>query len=108
MKNARWQYARVKQANNRKMDCASDFQEQLSKLDVAPLTSNIFTSIENTISDWWSRSLKDETLKAGAEERRKAIEKDESDRGSKTLLKPTKLVVDDQKACPSRKTMNID
>ncbi|KAH3819964.1 hypothetical protein DPMN_121708 [Dreissena polymorpha] len=35
----------------------------------------MFSSLEHTIGEWWSKSIKDEMLKAGAEERRKAIEK---------------------------------
>ncbi|KAH3691328.1 hypothetical protein DPMN_161458 [Dreissena polymorpha] len=54
---------------------ATDLQEQLSTLNIPPLTSNIFSSLDNTIGEWWSKSIKDDMLKAGAEERRKAIEK---------------------------------
>ncbi|KAH3799726.1 hypothetical protein DPMN_153340 [Dreissena polymorpha] len=53
----------------------TDLQKQLSTLNIPPLTSNMFSSLEHTIGDWWSKSIKDEMLKAGAEERRKAIEK---------------------------------
>lgn len=53
---------------------ASDLQEQRNMRN-PPLTSNMFSSVEHTIGDWWSKPLKDEMLKAGAEGRRIAIEK---------------------------------
>ncbi|XP_060577969.1 uncharacterized protein LOC132735083 [Ruditapes philippinarum] len=54
---------------------ATDIREQLSTMNIPQLTSNMFSSLEDQIGKWWEDALKEEMGKAGAEERRIAIEK---------------------------------
>ncbi|XP_060598342.1 uncharacterized protein LOC132752084 [Ruditapes philippinarum] len=54
---------------------ATDIREQLSTMNIPQLTSNMFSCLEDQIGKWWEDALKEEMGKAGAEERRIAIEK---------------------------------
>ena len=44
-------------------------------MNVPPMQERMFTQLEETIGEWWESVLKDEMAKAGAEEKRIAIEK---------------------------------
>ena len=56
-------------------DGSSDLDELLGTMNVPLMTEKMYTDIEEKIGMWWYDALKDEMLKAGAEERRIAIEK---------------------------------
>jgi hypothetical protein len=53
---------------------ATDIREQLSTMNVPQFTSNMFSSLEDEIGKWWEDALKEEMGKAGAEERRSAMQ----------------------------------
>ena len=54
---------------------STDLNGILGAMNVPPMSENMFSSIEEKIGEWWYSASKDEMAKAGAEERRIAIEK---------------------------------
>ena len=54
---------------------ASNLNEMLGSMSIPPMHEHMFTVLEDKIGSWWENVLKDEMEKAGAEEKRIAIEK---------------------------------
>ena len=53
----------------------SNLNEMLGTMNMPPISEAMFTSLEEKIGLWWHEVIKQEMAKAGAEERRIAIEK---------------------------------
>lgn len=53
---------------------SSKLNETLTTMNIPPMNEGCFSIIEEKIGSWWNDALKDEMLKAGAEERKIAIE----------------------------------
>lgn len=53
----------------------SDLNEILGAMNVPPMHQTMFSTLEEKIGSWWENALKDEIIKAGAEEKRIAVEK---------------------------------
>ena len=53
----------------------SNLNEMLGTMNMPPMSEAMFTSLEEKIGLWWHEVIKQEMAKAGAEERRIAIEK---------------------------------
>ena len=51
----------------------SQTHEMLGTVNVPLMSESMFSSLEDKIGSWWHEILKDEILKAGAEEKRIAI-----------------------------------
>ena len=54
----------------------SDLNETLGTMNVPMMSDTMFTALEQKIGLWWNDMLKDEMAKAGAEEKRIAVEKE--------------------------------
>jgi len=53
---------------------AADLNEQLQTMNIPQMHQSMFTSLEDDIGKWWNGILKEEMAKAGAEEKRIAVE----------------------------------
>lgn len=60
---------------------ATDLNEILGSMNLPPMHEAMFSRIEPKIGTWWVDALKEEIAKAGAEEKRIAVEKDDFQQG---------------------------